>query len=40
MVVVAIALMVGTAVVASARSLAISNGGTITQVTLPGPPGT
>jgi len=37
LVVFAIALVVATAALASARSLPISNGGTITQVTLPGP---
>jgi hypothetical protein len=35
----AVALVLATAVLASARSLPISNGGTMTQVTLPGPPG-
>ena len=38
LVVLAFVLVVATAVFASARSLPISNGGTITQVTLPGPP--
>jgi hypothetical protein len=35
----AVALVLVTAVFASARSLPIANGGTITQVTLPGPHG-
>jgi hypothetical protein len=38
LVVLALALVVATVVLASARSLPISKGGTITQVTLPGPP--